>query len=616
MSDLSIALQGNRLNCIDQASSYLDSILRKQKGLKVLLCDDHTLSILSVVYSQHQLLQNDVVLVDRLSNKERYPMKYFSCVIFSQPSKSSLACICQELAEANFSSYSIFFSYLLDSSLLECIAVADHFNLVNYVGEIYLDSTPVTEYVCICQLKLSSLSLAPTPLMNPLMYVQWDANSFSRITKSIVSMMLLTKRRPVIRYRSESKVVQKIAEEVAACMGTVHTTFPDLKAKESVLVILDRMDDPLTPLLMPWTYEAMIHELIGFQKGNEVVIDDPDASPEERLHVLTARIDSFYEKHRYDDWGHICVAVSEMVNAYKEINHINQTTVSLEEIRNFIVRFPEARRQSVQVSRHCGITSQLVAEVKGRGLTQLSTLEQDMITRNDVSEHSRLILEAVRDPKTDLRDALRIAMIYSLRYEKTSGNIIIRLKQELEKRECAKEKIDLIDRLIEYGGQQRRAHEIFKPSTGRLLKSVLKTVGQFDKDVQNVLTQHTPLLKKIVNRIYNGTLSEEKYPVQEVQGSPIPTAQVPYVRGKDIIIAYVGGITFTEAMLLWQINQGLVDNNLESLMNMRISMSRRLAGNETVGPSEEPYTPKVDARVSLISTAMINSKTFIESLPR
>ncbi|CCW67094.1 unnamed protein product [Phytomonas sp. Hart1] len=614
MSDLSRRLQSKRLNFIKQASSYLDFLLKKQKGLKVLLCDEHTFSILNVVYSQHQLLQNNVVLVDKLFNEERFPMKYFSCIIFCQPSKSSLKCIFQELAEANFSSYSIFFSYLLDSSLLECLAIADQLNLVTHVGEIYLDSIPITEYVCICQLTHSLLNHSLTSLMNPLTYVHWNANSFSQITKSIVSMMLLTERRPVIRYRSDSKVVKKIAEEVASCMNTMHRTFPDHKSKESVLVILDRMDDPLTPLLMPWTYEAMIHELIGFQNGNEIVIDSLEASPEERHHVLTPQTDSFFEKHRYGDWGQVCGAVSEMINAYKEINNIKQTIVSIEEIKNFMARFPESRQKSVQVFRHAGITSQLVAEVKGRNLTHLSALEQDIITRNDITEHSRLMLETVQDPKTDLHDALRITMIYNLRYEKASGNIISRLKQELENRQCAKKKIDLIDRLIEYAGQQRRSHEIFKLSTGHLLKSVLKSVRQPEKDVQNVLTQHTPLLKKLINRLYNGTLSEEKYPIMDVPGSTIPISQMPYIRTKDIIIAYAGGITFTEAMLLWQINQGLVDNNSESLMNIKISMSRRLVGNETVAPSEQPYTAKIEAQVALISTAMINSKMFIHSL--
>ncbi|EPY25195.1 vacuolar protein sorting-associated protein 45 [Strigomonas culicis] len=376
------------------------------------------------------------------------------------------------------------------------------------------------------------------------------------------------------------------------------------------------MDDPVTPLLMPWTYEAMIHELIGFQRGNEVVLDDPDIEkPEDRVHVLTANTDTFYGQHRYDNWGQVCIAVSEMVKAYKEMNNFDRSAVSLEEIKNFMNRFPEAKKQSVQVTRHCAVTSQLVGEINGRNLTRLSVLEQDMVSNNSVGDHSRLVLEVVQDPKTDVDDALRLVMLYALRYEKVKENITASLKQELEQRQCPPQKIALVDQLLLLGGQERRAHEMFRTSTGHMFKTVAKAVGQFGKDVQNVLTQHTPLLRKLVNRVYNGTLAEDRYATVEVPGSPVPAAQAPYVRGKDILVVYIGGITYTEAMLLHSINQGQMDNNTESLMNIGKSVSRRLGGGDAPGPSDEPVTTKIEARVSLLSTALVNSKDFISSLP-
>lgn len=34
-----------------------------------------------------------------------------------------------------------------------------------------------------------------------------------------------------------------------------------------VLLILDRRSDPVTPLLTQWTYQAMVHELIGIRNS-------------------------------------------------------------------------------------------------------------------------------------------------------------------------------------------------------------------------------------------------------------------------------------------------------------------------------------------------------------
>ncbi len=41
----------------------------------------------------------------------------------------------------------------------------------------------------------------------------------------------------------------------------IHTSVPE--DVPPLLLILDRSDDPLTPLLNQWTYQAMVHELLG-----------------------------------------------------------------------------------------------------------------------------------------------------------------------------------------------------------------------------------------------------------------------------------------------------------------------------------------------------------------
>ena len=32
-----------------------------------------------------------------------------------------------------------------------------------------------------------------------------------------------------------------------------------------LVLIIDRKDDPITPLLLQWTYQAMVHELLGLE---------------------------------------------------------------------------------------------------------------------------------------------------------------------------------------------------------------------------------------------------------------------------------------------------------------------------------------------------------------
>lgn len=49
----------------------------------------------------------------------------------------------------------------------------------------------------------------------------------------------------------------------------------DFGARSSPLVlILDRKDDPVTPLLSQWTYQAMVHEAVGIS-DHMVRLDSP-----------------------------------------------------------------------------------------------------------------------------------------------------------------------------------------------------------------------------------------------------------------------------------------------------------------------------------------------------
>ena len=49
---------------------------------------------------------------------------------------------------------------------------------------------------------------------------------------------------------------------------------------QPLLLILDRRNDPVTPLLSQWTYQAMVHELLGIQNGRVDLSMVPDIRPE------------------------------------------------------------------------------------------------------------------------------------------------------------------------------------------------------------------------------------------------------------------------------------------------------------------------------------------------
>jgi vacuolar protein sorting-associated protein 45 len=65
-----------------------------------------------------------------------------------------------------------------------------------------------------------------------------------------------------------------------------------------VLLIIDRREDPVTPLLNQWTYQAMVHELIGIRNNIVNLKNVPGISKELEEVILSAEYDEFYENVR------------------------------------------------------------------------------------------------------------------------------------------------------------------------------------------------------------------------------------------------------------------------------------------------------------------------------
>ena len=586
-----------RQSIVTRALSYIGKVLGSTRGLKVLLCDEELKNALSIVYTQRELLSHEVILVEQLSNMTRQRMRYLQCIIFCRPTSRALDDISHEVSTGNYCSYHIFFTTAVSKDYLQSLANADRQCLIHRVEEVFFDITPLTGNLAVVPLS--------QPSLNPIRLQQWDNSSFVRVVDGLVSTMLMMNRRPVIRYRAGSAVCERLGHDLASRMKVVDSDFSDLRDKDAVVVILDRMDDPCTPLLMQWTYEAMIHELLGFQDGNKILLKEDGElnTVEDSVHVLSREQDSFFAECQYSDWGTLVQRVQALVKEYKEQNNIDRTSATLEEIKSFLSKFPEAKKRSLLTTRHTLIASRLSDEVKARNLYRLSEVEQQIVESDAVTAHSRAVLDLVKSSETDLDDALRLSLIYALRYEQEKSNVVAELKAELQRRGMPEGKVHLLDTIVALGGATVRKHQLFKPKVDNLLRGIVQLVPGYNGEVRNVFTMHQPLLQKIVTRLYNGSLREDHYPVAHCTGFST-TAAACSTMSREIIVFIAGGATFEEAKLVFELNAGTVANNLE-----RGGLVEVLKSSSVVGATEF-----VDAQVILCSTGVVNSAQFIQSL--
>lgn len=158
-----------------------------------------------------------------------------------------------------------------------------------HLQEYFCDYSPLTS-------SHFSLSLLPTPL-HPSPHQRTIAlygetpSTFSstspalaRHVEGLSAVLLSLKKRPIIRYERMSGMARKLGQELLYTMNNQQELWDFRKtATAPLLLILDRRNDPVTPLLSQWTYQAMVHELIGITNGRVSMAEAVDVREEMKV---------------------------------------------------------------------------------------------------------------------------------------------------------------------------------------------------------------------------------------------------------------------------------------------------------------------------------------------
>ena len=240
---------------------------------------------------------------------------------------------------------------------------------------------------------------------------------FERNVNGIIAALLALKRRPSqIRFQGASPLARKLAMAVTSVVEKDDVF--DLRRQEGpLLLILDRKDDPVTPLLTQWTYQAMVHELFGLNYNRVVLKGVPGIQPDLEEVVLSGTADPFFLKNFNANFGDLGTAVKRLLDDYQHKAKKNENINSIEEMQAFLDRYPAFRSQAINVSKHVAVMSELARLTDKYQLLAISQLEQEIATANDHTAHRREVMERLADPAVQPADKLRLALLFVLRYE-------------------------------------------------------------------------------------------------------------------------------------------------------------------------------------------------------
>ncbi|CEM25368.1 unnamed protein product [Vitrella brassicaformis CCMP3155] len=526
-------------------------MIERVGGMKVLLLDGETTGIVSMVFSQSQILEREVFLVERLDAENKEKMRHLNAVCFFRPTADNFLRLAKELKAPSYAEYHLFFSNVAPHSQLERLARCDEYDSVQQVHEYFADLYAINH-------DLFSLNLAGTVglTQDPTAWTNFEEAVFERTVEGIFAALLALRRRPLVRYLKPSELCRRVATKLQQRMTEDHSLFDSmgvgLRAGGAgdysaggggcVLLLVDRREDPVTPLLNQWTYQAMLHELIGIENNRVDMRKAPGIAEDLKEIVMSPAQDNFLEQNLSSNFGDLGVAIKRYVEAYQQQTQNTAKIESIEDMQRFVDQFPEFRKLSGNVSKHVAVVHELSRLVETNDLLDVSCLEQDLACTNNRNEHCKAVLDRLRSPDTRNMERLRLVLLYALRYE--NDTYIGQLKEELKKAGIEEEQVALVDALLAHAGSHVRSGDLFQNKN--FLAVAKSSIQRGFKGVPNVYTQHKSLLATTLELLLKGKLKETQYPFVPTTHS---TASGAASRDKpsEVIVFVVGGATFEEA---------------------------------------------------------------------
>jgi vacuolar protein sorting-associated protein 45 len=532
------------MHLIEPIRLCIDEIIQSTgSGIKSMILDDFTTGVISSGYTKSEMLLREVYLFEYIDTifESTERLNHVKCIVILRPTKENIERLCCELGRPHYRTYNIYFTNRIGTTTIEKLAEADETEVVRCVQEIPLDFQPITPFLF--QLKIVNKTFN-------LQTNDWLPEGLKRSTEGLVSALIALQVNPLIRYQTQSQLCKILAEKVNNQMRNESIrNKPWRKVApfdiNSVLVIIDRRHDLITPIVNKWTYYPMIHELFDIKQNRINLVDVPNRQPKDPKEMLISlESDQFFDENYFKNYGELGVTLKKAVENLKAVTKSHDKLETMEDMKRFIDEYPETRRYASNLHCHVFLMSELTRLVTSHNLMVVSECEQDLacntLSHNDILKKLKQLI-----PSTTVRpiDALRLVSLYVVcRSEKSSSNINDLVKLLKSRKDLKPEEIEFIKHLREFTSS--RAHN---PLLDETVQQVTRMIVQNVKGVDNVLTQYKPNVNRIIDDLRKARLKEAEFAFSGERYKEEPP--------RRIILFFVGGTTYDEALIADQYNR-------------------------------------------------------------
>ena len=527
-------------NLHEISANYIESMISNVKDMKAIIFDSETQVIFSLEFSKSLALKQEIFLFENIDKIQIDQKLNLNGIFFIRPTPQNLEYLKNILKSSTFKEVNLFFTNQLTDDYIKKLAESDINMQVKNLQEIYLDFYIINSNVFHLNIESCICNLDMTPMEK---WNQYDTQMYERIYQGLISACLSNRMKPLIKSVKGSFLCQKLGKK----LGTFFDDNYDFIRKEcgqnfnGVLLLYDRKEDPISPLINQWTYQAQLHEILGIKnnvleikKSTEGLITN--AKPEKYVISDVESIDKFFSKYKFADYGTVATAVQQEADKLKNDNEQLNKESSIEELRKIIDQLPEKKKESMAITKHYKLFYSISEYVTKHKLMDLSKLEQDISVNDNKKEQFNQIVQIISDPNVQHLDKCKLYLLYMLKYENDSS--VNNLKNIMIEKELG-DWVKYGEALINYAGRKKRNLDCFqdKDILSKGKKFILNAFGQGN---ENAFMQHISYLNGIVERMLKGKNKDnELVNINYNSGNNEPKLN-------NIIVFVFGGITFEE----------------------------------------------------------------------
>lgn len=273
-----------------------------------------------------------------------------------------------------------------------------------------------------------------------------------------------------------------------------------------ILLILDRRCDPVTPLLMQWTYQAMVHEVFGIERG---LVSLTTSNGVEKKFDLSCKEDTFFVDNMYSDLGQLGQNIDACVKELDGIKSSKETVKSQNNALEFLKDLPRLTERTANIHKHISLLEEVTKMAEENAFFEVSEFEQYLVDESTSHDSNvRNLYQLFSKENVTDHCKIKSLLLFVIRYQNRPGFNLTRLKEELAPMLKDSSNLAIITDFFLYNSIK---YKYESPKTaGSILQKVIKDYNSGKENI--IYTRHEPLLSSILDQLRRGRLPEDLFP--------------------------------------------------------------------------------------------------------